>query len=110
MDGYTGSHKQLPYLYDKSVAHQFGLTAEEFAELFIKHIICKFSLPDSIITDCDPKGTLDFWKGVAQSLKTSMVLSLAHHLQHDGQTEILNQQLITMMRAYVVDDLSEWLT
>ena len=85
-----------------------GLTAEEFAELFVKHIVCKFGLPDSIITDRDPRWTSDFWKGVARFLKTKMALSSAHHPQHDGQTEILNRQLTTMLRAYVSDDLSDW--
>ena len=85
-----------------------GLTAEEFAELFVKHIVCKFGLPDSIITDHDPRWMSDFWKGVARFLKTKMALSSAHHPQHDGQTEILNRQLTTMLRAYMSDDLSDW--
>ena len=85
-----------------------GLTAEEFAELFVRHIVCRFGLPDSIISDRDPRWTSDFWKGVARFLKTKMALSSAHHPQHDGQTEILNRLLTTMLRAYVADDLSDW--
>ena len=85
-----------------------GLTAEEFAELFVKHIVCKFGLPDSSITDQDPRWTSDFWRGVARFLKTRMALSSAHHPQHDGQTEIVNRQLTTMLRAYVLEDLSDW--
>lgn len=87
-----------------------GLTAQEFAELFVKHIICRFGLPDSIITDRDPRWTSDFWRGVAKFLKTKMALSSAHHPQHDGQTEILNKLLATMLRAYVSEDLSDWST
>ena len=37
-----------------------------------------------------------------------MSLSSSHHPQHDGQTEIVNKQLVTMLRAYVNDDLSDW--
>ena len=85
-----------------------GLTAEEFAELFVKHIVCRFGLPDSIITDRDPRWTSDFWRGIAYFLKTKMSLSSAHHPQHDGQTEILNRHLTTMLRAYISDDLSDW--
>ena len=87
-----------------------GLTAEEFGELFVKHIVCRFGLPDSIVTDRDPRWTSDFWRGVARFLKTKMALSSAHHPQHDGQTEILNRLLTTMLRAYVADDLSDWST
>ena len=39
-----------------------GLTAAEFGELFIRHIVCRFGLPDGIITDRDPRWTLDFGK------------------------------------------------
>ena len=87
-----------------------GLSAKEFAELFVKHIVCKFGLPDSIIADRDPRWTSDFWKGVAGFLKTKMALSSAHHPQHDGQTEVLNKQLATMLRAYVSEDLADWST
>ena len=87
-----------------------GLTAKEFAELFVKHIVCRFGLPDSIITDRDPRWTSDFWKGIASFLKTKMALSSAHHPQHDGQTEIVNKLLATMLRAYISEDLSDWST
>ena len=87
-----------------------GLTAEEFGVLYVKHIGCRFGLPESIITDRDPRWTSDFWKGVAKYLKTKMSLSSSHHPQHDGQTEVVNKHLTTMLRAYVTDDLSDWST
>ena len=85
-----------------------GLTAVEFGELYVKHIGCRFGLPESIITDRDPRWTSDFWKGVAKYIRTKMSLSSSHHPQHDGQTEVVNKQLATMLRAYVDDDLSDW--
>jgi len=85
-----------------------SLTTEEFTELFIKHVVCRFGLLDSIIMDHDPCWTSDFWRGVARFLKTKMALSSVHHPQHDGQTEILNQQLMMMLRSYMADDLSDW--
>ena len=85
-----------------------GLTAEEFAELFVCHIVCQFRLPDSIIMDRDPHWTSDFWRGIACFLKTKMSLSSAHHPQHDGQTEILNKHLVTMIQAYISEDLADW--
>jgi len=87
-----------------------GLTAEEFTELFVRHVVCRFGLLDSIITDRDPRWTSDFWRGIAHFLKTKMSLSSAHHPQHDGQTEILNKHLVTMIRAYISDDLADWAT
>jgi len=85
-----------------------GLTAEEFRELYIHHIRCQFGLPESIMMDRDPRWTSDFWKGVAKYLKTKMSLSSLHHPQHDGQTEIVNKQLVTMLHTYISDDLDDW--
>lgn len=70
-----------------------GLDAEGFACLFVKHVACKFGLPTSIILDWDPRWMSDFWRAVTKFLRTRMALSLLYHLQHDGQTEILNCQL-----------------
>jgi hypothetical protein len=87
-----------------------GLSAEGFAELFVLHTVSRFGLPDSIIADRDPRWTSDFWKSVVAILKTRMSLSTSHHPQHDGQTENVNRQLETMLRAYVSRDKSDWLT
>ena len=85
-----------------------GLTAEEFGTLYVRHIGCRYGLPESIVTDRDPRWTSDFWKGVAKYLKMRMSLSSSHHPQHDGRTEIVGKQLVTMLRAYVGDDLDDW--
>jgi hypothetical protein len=37
-----------------------------------------------------------------------MSLLSSHHPQHDGQTESVNRQLETMLRAYVAGDRSDW--
>ena len=85
-----------------------GLTAEDFGRLFIKKITLKFRIPESIICDRDPRWTLDFWKAVAKALRSSMLLSSSHHPQTDGQTEIVNKFLETMIRAYIKPDKSDW--
>jgi hypothetical protein len=84
-----------------------GLTAEGFAELFVKHIVSCFGLPDSIIADRDPRWTSDFWRVVILIIETKMSLSSSHHPQHNGQTENMNQQLETMLWAYVVTDKTD---
>ena len=85
-----------------------GINARDFARLFTRHIICKYGVPESIISDRDPRWTSDFWKGIAQEVKTKMLLSSSHHPQHDGQTEILNRLLETMLRAYVNAERNDW--
>jgi hypothetical protein len=85
-----------------------GLTAEGFADLFVHHIVSRFGIPDDVIADRDPHWTSDFWRAVSAAIKTKMLLSSSHHPQHDGQTEIVNRQLETMLCAYVSQDRSDW--
>jgi hypothetical protein len=85
-----------------------GLTAEGFAYLFVKHVVCRFGLPDDVVADRDPWWTSDFWKAVSHFLKTKMSLSSSHHPQHDGQIEILNKKLEIMLRAYCAKDKESW--
>ena len=85
-----------------------GVNTREFARLFTKYIVCKYGIPESVISDRDPRWTSDFWKGVAQEIKTRMLLSSSHHPQHDGQTEVLHRLLEMMLRAYVNDDRDNW--
>ena len=85
-----------------------GLNAEEFGALFVKRVVCRFGLPESIICDRDPRWMSDFWKGVAKYLRTKMSLSSSHHPQHDGQTEIVNHFLEVMLRAFVSNNKETW--
>ncbi|GJF00591.1 polyprotein [Phanerochaete sordida] len=85
-----------------------GLSTEEFAWLFVKHVACKYGIPDAIITDKDPRWTHDFWRAVARHLKTDMWLSASHHPQHDGQTEVVNKQLEVMLCSFVANNKTDW--
>ncbi|SJL13286.1 uncharacterized protein ARMOST_16726 [Armillaria ostoyae] len=85
-----------------------GMDTEDFALIFTKEIVSKFGLPSSIISDRDPRWTSDFWKGITKHLKTKLALSSSHHPQHDGQTEIVNKTLESMLRAYVSKDRANW--
>ena len=85
-----------------------GLDAKDFGALFMKNIVCRFGLPESIICDSDPRWTSDFWKGVAKFLCTKMSLSSSHHPQHDGQTEIVNRFLEIMVRVFITENKATW--
>lgn len=85
-----------------------GLNSEGFALLFVKFIVCRFGLPESIVTDRDPRWTTDFWLSIAKALQTKMSLSSSHHPQHDGQTEVVNKLLTTMMRAFIAGKKDQW--
>jgi hypothetical protein len=111
---WLGEYNAIMVVVDRLTKHASfiptasGLSAQGFAELFVMHVVSRFGLPDSIIADRDPRWTSDFWTAVAAAIKTKMSLSSSHHPQHDGQTENVNRQLETMLRAYVAKDRNDW--
>lgn len=85
-----------------------GLTAEGFAYMFVKNVVTKFGLPSSIVSDRDPRWVSDFWRAVSKYMKSKLVMSSSHHPQHDGQTEVTNKTLETMLRAYTAGERDSW--
>jgi hypothetical protein len=86
----------------------FDLNTEGFGYLFVKHVVCRYGLPDTVYADRDGRWLSEFWTAVSSYLKSHLVLSSARHPQHDGQTEIVNKQVEVMLRAYVAEDQITW--
>jgi hypothetical protein len=109
-DGYNSIYVVVDQLIKHAsfIPTNSGLNSEGFAELYVTWIGCWFRLLESIVTDRDPRWTSDFLNGVAKFLKTKMALSSSHHPQHDGQTEIVNKLLQTMLRAYISKEKEAW--
>lgn len=74
-------------------------TAKETAELFFQHIVRLHGLPDSIVSDRDPKFTSKFWSTLFKRCGTKLKMSTSSHPQTDGQSERANQQMEALMRA-----------
>ena len=70
-----------------------GLTAQHTARVFFDHVVRFFGVPDSVLSDRDPRFTAEFWKALWGILGTRVVLSSAYHPQTDGQTERQNRTI-----------------
>lgn len=79
------------------------VTATELAHLFIKEIFRLHGVPQTIVSDRDPKFTSEFWTTVFNRLGTKLAMSTAYHPQTDGQTERTNRTLEEMLRHYCGD-------
>ena len=84
------------------------ISAEQSAALLFKHVVKFFGMPSQIIGDRDPQWTSSVWNSLAQLFSTQLALSTSKHLQTDGQTEVMNQHLETMLQAYVLDNQTDW--
>jgi len=94
--------------YAHFIATTAEITAEDTAILLFKRVIKYFGMPSRIIGDRDPRWTSAIWSSLARLFGTRLALSTSKHPQTDGQTEVMNQHLETMLRAYVQEDRTEW--
>jgi protoheme ferro-lyase len=78
--------------------------AENYAELYIAHILCLHGVPKTIISDRGPQFLSHFWEQLHTSLGTHLIHSLAYHPQTDGQTERVDQILEDILQACVLNN------
>ncbi|GKF17597.1 putative reverse transcriptase domain-containing protein [Tanacetum coccineum] len=71
--------------------------------MYMKEVVTRHGIPDSIIYDRDPQFALNFWRSLPKALGTSLAMSTAYHLEIDGQSERTIQTLKDMLCAYVID-------
>ncbi|XP_073152895.1 uncharacterized protein [Henckelia pumila] len=64
-----------------SVRNKFSMN--QYTELYIREIVRLHGVPARIMSDIDPKFTLNFWGSLHQGLGTKLALSIAFHPQTD---------------------------
>lgn len=88
------------------------ITAEETADLFIKHVWMKHGTPTTTISDRGTQFNNKFLRALYDKLGIQPRFSTAYHPQTDGQTERMNQEIETFLRIYCnhrQDDWDTWL-
>ena len=87
-------------------------TAEELAQIYIKHVARYIGLPRSIVMDRGSTFTSRFWKAICKAWGTRLRFSMALHPQPetDRQTEKFNavmEQYLWSYVNYLQDDWAE---
>jgi hypothetical protein len=65
-------------------------------------------VPNNIVYDRDAKFLSHFWRTLWFKLRTKLLFFTTCHSQTDGQTEVVNCTLSTMLRAVLKDNLRLW--
>ncbi len=82
--------------------------AKHVAELFFKKVVRLHGVLKTIVSDCDVKFQRYFWKTLWGKLGTKLLFSTTCHPQTDGQTEVTNRTLGTLLRALINKNLKSW--
>jgi transposase InsO family protein len=82
--------------------------ASNIAEFFFRAIIRLHGIPNTIVSDRDVKFLSHFWRSLCNKLGTKLLFSTTCHPQTDGQTEVVNRTLSTMLRLVLDQNLRRW--
>jgi hypothetical protein len=82
--------------------------ASHVADLFFTEIVHLHGVPNTIVSDKDAKFLSHFWRTLWFKLGKKILFSTTCHPQTDGQTEVVNRTLSTMLRAILKTNLKLW--
>ena len=72
------------------IPYRDNTSAEQLAELYIRHVFHFHGFPDIIVSDRGPQFVSHFWKALCKTLRVQVALSTPYHAPTDGQTERFN--------------------
>lgn len=76
--------------------------------LFVQHVVKYWGIPETIVSDRDPRFMGRFWTEVFKPLGSELHFSTSLHPQTGGQTERVNALLEEYLRHFVSANQKDW--
>ena len=84
------------------------LLPEVLADTFIELIVCRYGVPEELVSDNGSSFTARLLKDVSSVLQMRKLFTSVYHPQSNGQCERLNGVICTMLRTLVMNNTSRW--
>ncbi|MCO5592007.1 hypothetical protein L7F22_046000 [Adiantum nelumboides] len=84
------------------------IVPDQMARLFMSNIFKYHGMPQSIVSDRDPRMTSLFWRGLFENMGTMLEFSSSFHPQTDGQSEETNSTVLDLLKCYVLEHKGKW--
>ena len=81
---------------------------EHMVKIFMHNIFKYHGMPQSIVSDRDPRMTSLFWKALFENMSTTLKFSSSFHPQTDGQSEEANSTVLDLLKCYVSEHKASW--
>ncbi|MCO5572711.1 hypothetical protein L7F22_026470 [Adiantum nelumboides] len=81
---------------------------DQMARLLMSNIFKYHGMPQSIVSDCDPRMIGVFWRGFFENMGTPLKFSSSFHPQTDGQSEEANSTVLDLLKCYVSEHKGKW--
>ena len=82
--------------------------AQHVADLYFREIVKLHGIPRSVVSDRDLKFLIHFWRCLWKMVGTKLLFSTSHHPQMNGQTDVTNRTLGTLLRGLVSKTQKDW--
>jgi hypothetical protein len=90
------------------IACKKNITAKTTTTLFFERVWVHFGIPQTIVSNRDNLFLNTFWSSLWSLLDTKLTKSTAFHPQKDGQTKVVNQMIVHILRMYNSKNPRTW--
>jgi hypothetical protein len=84
------------------------MDAKSIAKLFIDEIVCRYSAPNTLLSDQGAQFMSTLLRNICDYLKTKKINTTAYHPQCNGLTERFNATLCQILSMYIKNNQTDW--